>query len=908
MSTAKRIFITAAAVVLLCAAGVTAVFAAPAGVNAITSVTINKNKDAIAITATLSDTYVRERRGKSIYLFELSPELDGSDIDAGTMSFSPVDEAKISQNLSFSLPFDPSDTACLLSKYVLAESTSDGAYHVLTDEYYITNINSLAPFSYSYPAAASKKGLEVQLLSDAQELGVSYAVINVSIGSLLQGESSTDTISYIFSGKTYYISRPKLDSLDHRIKTLSDSGVIVYLNIILSAPEASSNASDKLKALYYPAALENPGARLYAVNTDNADSVRYYAGLLNFLAKRYTDPKGETGFAGGWIIGYEVNSNRNFNFMGPADVKEYAASYVKALRIADTMLRSVYSNGRVYVSVANNFNNASQELNFAGDDKLDYAARLFLERMSQSISLSGDIPWNLSINPYPSDPANTAYWTDTNTLNSLDTPFITMKNIGVITDFMGQENLLYKSTKRRVLVGSFGVSGESATSGEALQAAAFANAYYTVACNDDIEALIWHRHVDSADESGLLLGLWTTAQGSTLTPAKKKNIYRVFKYIDTKNFVGKEQSQDLTEFALKLIDKDKNSWDSVIPGFDINKVVTRGVFETISYLESEIDSKYKQSTLFNFSGGELHDFMPTDNAKYVELRDDSYAAAESSAAGAAVTDKSAAQPKSGSILYAKLSPPSSVSGIPNVSGFEYMGVSKNFSEPLDISNTGYITLRVKTELPPDAPSADIMLRLLGHKKDNGQLIVYEGVSQVKSGEWNNVTFKLTDYAAQVGSVDTMKIWVKPYDDKAYEGDYGLMVQNVLLYAKSKANVLGIILWVILILFIAAVVGFFGLVARNQIQYRLRLRHQRQRAMQKELARRETTYPPSVKQLPPGQSPRSAPKNNGMTTGTARRVPPMSANPQGPHNQGQNNKSQQPTERNRPQARRRPPEK
>ena len=214
------------------------------------------------------------------------------------------------------------------------------------------------------------------------------------------------------------------------------------------------------------------------------------------------------------------------------------------------------------------------------------------------------------------------------------------------------------------MVGSFGVSGEAVTSGEALQAAAFAYAYYTVASNDDIEALVWHRHVDSSGESGLLLGLWTTEEGSTLVPAQRKTIYDVFKYIDTERFGSKEQSEDKTQFALKLIGA--SSWEELIENFDINKAVTRGIYETISYLSSEIDKKYNESLLFGFSAGELYDFYPTDNAEYIELRADS-------------SDSSSSAPVS--VLYSKLS---------NLSPFEYMGVSKNFDEPLDISRTGYI--------------------------------------------------------------------------------------------------------------------------------------------------------------------------------------------------------------------------
>ena len=51
MTSAKRIFFTTVTVILLCATAA-AVRAAAVGSNAITSVTISKNRDAVAVTAT----------------------------------------------------------------------------------------------------------------------------------------------------------------------------------------------------------------------------------------------------------------------------------------------------------------------------------------------------------------------------------------------------------------------------------------------------------------------------------------------------------------------------------------------------------------------------------------------------------------------------------------------------------------------------------------------------------------------------------------------------------------------------------------------------------------------------------------------------------------------------------------
>jgi hypothetical protein len=134
---------------------------------------------------------------------------------------------------------------------------------------------------------------------------------------------------------------------------------------------------------------------------------------------------------------------------------------------------------------------------------------------------------------------------------------------------------------------------------------------------------------------------------------------------------------------------------------------------------------------------------------------------------------------------------------------------------------------------------------------NGRLVVYEGVSQIKAGEWSEITFKLTDYAAVVPAVETLKIWIKPIDNKLHEGDIALSVQSVTLHSTTGINVLSTVLWIILIVVIAAVVAFIGLVIRNQIRYRMRLRRQKQRAQLKDQTRRRQQQ---LAALPPGRLP------------------------------------------------------
>jgi len=204
-----------------------------------------------------------------------------------------------------------------------------------------------------------------------------------------------------------------------------------------------------------------------------------------------------------------------------------------------------------------------------------------------------------------------------------------------------------------------------------------------------------------------------------------------------------------------------------------------------------------------------------------------------------------------------------------------MGVSKNFETPLDISKTGYISIKIKADLPEEAATANVMLRLIGKKADGTSVVVYEGVSPVRPSEWHDLTFKLTDYAGEILSVDVMKIWVKTYNDKIYEGDYGLWIENILIYSKSNINILSVILWLILIIVIILIVGFIALVARNQIRYRLKQRRQKQRAMQKEAMRRNQLHA-QQRTLPPEQNNQSQPQDQPeQKRPQARRKPPES---------------------------------
>ena len=89
----------------------------------------------------------------------------------------------------------------------------------------------------------------------------------------------------------------------------------------------------------------------------------------------------------------------------------------------------------------------------------------------------------------------------------------------------------------------------------------FAYAYYLVDNNPYIDAFILNRQVDAVIEveQSCSFGLWTVDMSSPnrVIAVMPKNIYNVFKYIDT------NKSLKYTEFAKKIIGI--NKWSDVIP-------------------------------------------------------------------------------------------------------------------------------------------------------------------------------------------------------------------------------------------------------------------------------------------------------------------------------------------------------
>ena len=367
--------------------------------NEITSIKLNKSKSDIQIDVSLTTDYFNENKSATLYVFELAPYQSASALDA----LEPVADFKAAETASVKIPYINGNTNRLYSKFLIAERRGDGSYGVITSAKYIENLTILAENTGDYPATSSKKGLQIQMFSDAQQLGVQHATINIPLNEYILGENSSGALS--FASRRADIlprqgqdraARPPREGLFRRRDN-------VYFNIVLTPPTDGMNAT--LKSFYFDGVSTE--ASLCALNTKNETAMKNFVAFMDYLASRYTREDHAYGFAPNFIVGFQVNSNRTWNSAGPIEMSNYIYSYCTAFRAAYTAMKSHFANGRVYISLGNNFTSMASEPGAAADPLYDYAAKDFLDFFNTTIKNSGDIPWGLAVNPYPSDVTST---------------------------------------------------------------------------------------------------------------------------------------------------------------------------------------------------------------------------------------------------------------------------------------------------------------------------------------------------------------------------------------------------------------------------------------------------------------------------------------------------------------------
>lgn len=511
-----------------------------------------KDKNTIEITGTAAAGTKEEGEEPDdgyYYLFELQPYESG----IGDRQGQYVEKVKKQTDLTFDLSFTgtPEDSR-LYSRFVMAVRAGN-KYVAISNPIYVTNPESVASYTEDYPDAMSKKGLliELDMLGDAMNLGVKHTTINIPYHHILGG-----TLRYDYNGKTYYFNQELIDSYDKMISAFSSKGIIVTAILL-------NGWNDEHPELAMDGVKKTDSALYYGFNVETPEGYETTKALFSFMSERYSGAHDAYGRVSNWIVGNEIN-NQAWNYVGPMDAASYTKIYERAFRVAYSSIRSRNKNARVFFSVDYEWNRA--------DTNLMYGGREIIELFNAGIRAEGNIHWGLAYHPYPHPLTEPEFWDDgeLGLTHTVDSPIVNFYNLNVLTDyFQRSEMLAPDGTVRHIILSEEGFTSDSPTRGKVydLQAAAFAYAYYLVDANPYIDAFILNRQVDSVAElqSSLAFGLWTVDEErkDKVVAVMPKNIYNVFKYIDTK------QSLKHTEFAKSIIGI--NKWSDVIPGFKLEE-------------------------------------------------------------------------------------------------------------------------------------------------------------------------------------------------------------------------------------------------------------------------------------------------------------------------------------------------
>ena len=459
---------------------------------------------------------------KYYYLFEMATYEDG------ITDKEPIDKIYKGDDTSFTVSLNKgSANSKLFSKFTVAVKKDD-QYVTISHPKYITNPGACAGYNYAGMSHDSIKGLLPYplRLNELQDLGCEYAAYNIPLSHILV---TSGGIEYSYGGVTYHFNAQIINDYDNLFKRLNAMGIDVAA-IILN--NASTSAFPEIT---HPDARSGSTAPYYMFNATNENGVKALAAIGSFLANRYSGSG--HGNVSMWIIANEVNARREYNYMAKTDVGTYTTAFTRAFRVFYNAIKSQNAGAKVYIPI-------DQRWTYNTEKTGDYDAKDVIDIFSSSISEYGNIDWGLAAHPYSFPNENTAFWKASKYVNHTEsTPCITMENIEVLTNYMQKESMLDTSGNVRSIILS--EMGYSSSSGEAVQAAAFAYAYTKMVKNGHIDALMLSRQVDAPEEVaalGLALGLETVG-------GNHKQIYNVFKYIDT------NKRDEVVSFAYDIVGK-----------------------------------------------------------------------------------------------------------------------------------------------------------------------------------------------------------------------------------------------------------------------------------------------------------------------------------------------------------------
>lgn len=363
--------------------------------------------------------------------------------------------------------------------------------------------------------------------SDCKEMNVGSITMNVVLNDYIKGEGS----GYSYGGQNYSLGAFK-DYVDRVTRRAGEMDLVVSAIILC---QTNSIFKDP----------ENKGGNYTMPNLTTAKAFNLYAAALEHMASTHCTPGNRISH---WIMHNEVDFANEWTNMGDQPMMRYLDRYIKSMRICYNIARQYDQNASVLGSYTHCWTVADG----------NYAPKKMLEATVAYSEAEGDFRWGVAYHPYPQDLTKPSFWVnDTQATYSLNSKYVTFKNLEVIDAWIRQKENFYKGKTKRVLfLSEQGTNSPSYSESDlALQAAGGAWAWKKVSKLDGIDAIQWHNWADNKAEGGLRIGLRTFAEGSVsnLTP---KPVWYVWKAAGTA-----EEDSVFDQYKATLGISD---WDSIL--------------------------------------------------------------------------------------------------------------------------------------------------------------------------------------------------------------------------------------------------------------------------------------------------------------------------------------------------------
>lgn len=363
--------------------------------------------------------------------------------------------------------------------------------------------------------------------SDCKEMNVGSITMNVVLNDYIKGEGS----GYSYGGQNYSLGAFK-DYVDRVTRRAGEMDLVVSAIILC---QTNSIFKDP----------ENKGGNYTMPNLTTAKAFNLYAAALEHMASTHCTQGNRISH---WIMHNEVDFANEWTNMGDQPMMRYLDRYIKSMRICYNIARQYDQNASVLGSYTHCWTVADG----------NYAPKKMLEATVAYSEAEGDFRWGVAYHPYPQDLTKPSFWVnDTQAIYSLNSKYVTFKNLEVIDAWIRQKENFYKGKTKRVLfLSEQGTNSPSYSESDlALQAAGGAWAWKKVSKLDGIDAIQWHNWADNKAEGGLRIGLRTFAEGSVsnLTP---KPVWYVWKAAGT--------AEEDTVFDQYKTTLGISDWDSII--------------------------------------------------------------------------------------------------------------------------------------------------------------------------------------------------------------------------------------------------------------------------------------------------------------------------------------------------------